>query len=269
MLDDFRVPRLSNDEVERIAAAVRLVLFSVDDPGFDLLDRVKDAAKESGPLSGIEILERHDEELGRAEALAYPSQKRIHIRISVAKAVSDNEPRARMTLAHELGHVVLMHRAPAARMHDGNRTFGSIPSSESAEHQARVFAAALLMPANIARQCADAEDLVARCRVSRLAAQIRLEQLRMKGSRPEPPFVRQLIESLRGEEKPATLERRGSRILEEAWSRSALAPNLDPNEFRLCRAGLLVRKSDHCRRVDTGFIVEGGHIVSYRDLENR
>ena len=62
---------------------------------------------------------------------------------------SCGDGRARMTLAHELGHAIMHaeqgavdHRAAGAI---GATTLSKINASESAEHQAKVFASALLI----------------------------------------------------------------------------------------------------------------------------
>ena len=83
--------------------------------------------------------------------------------------------RIRFTLAHELGHVLLGHvqeRFPAAR-------------DEAAEQQANIFASRLLAPACVLRalEVETPEALMTLCGLSRKAAEVRLERMRILRAR--------------------------------------------------------------------------------------
>lgn len=121
----------------------------------------------------------------------------ISLREDVAERVDRGDERARMLLAHELGHLALHHRdlmastsaamfkdewlKPSEALSPGVRIF------ESPEYQANCFASAFLMPlkacrAFVARKAdldedCDHQDLARNFAVSASAARIRLKQV--------------------------------------------------------------------------------------------
>ena len=88
----------------------------------------------------------------------------------------ENDPHARFTAAHELGHMLLhrtdkkLNRAPGVRAKYGNKSFSS-------EWQANEFGANFLVPEHIARCFDDPSELAANTLVSLRVAQIRLNSL--------------------------------------------------------------------------------------------
>jgi len=103
--------------------------------------------------------------------------------ITVKKSVHDKaywgDGRSRMTLAHELAHGVLhygvtMYRSTNAT---GTTALSRLNAAESAEHQAKVFAAAFLIDDKVAATLSSPEEISLEFVVSLEAAQICFERL--------------------------------------------------------------------------------------------
>jgi len=157
-LDDYPVDPRSDEELERIAEQIRKELgFSDED--------VPTAVQMLAALQekrGVEIVVRPDDEMGRKEAYATSDPARIFFGESTFARVGRDEPRARMTVGHEIFHCYVHPGAPKARMADGNATANFIKAPRSAERQARVGGAAILMPRQIVAKANSAAQLRAR-----------------------------------------------------------------------------------------------------------
>jgi Zn-dependent peptidase ImmA (M78 family) len=103
----------------------------------------------------------------------------ITVKRSIHEKALWGDGRSRMTLAHELAHGVLhygvtMYRASSA---SGTTLLSRINAAESAEHQAKVFAAAFLIDDEVARKLTTPEEISLEFGVSLEAAQICFERL--------------------------------------------------------------------------------------------
>jgi Zn-dependent peptidase ImmA (M78 family) len=128
------------------------------------------------------------------------------VMITVKRSVRDQairgEVRARMTLAHELAHAVMHHSAPFLRVVGAaDIADKSIAPYESAEHQAKVFAAAFLIHEDEAikivasalrtyrnkesAQVHASRDIAIEFRVSQEAAEVAFDRLVEKLKRQE------------------------------------------------------------------------------------
>ena len=124
------------------------------------------------------------------EAVSIPSERVIFIREDVYEALGRSQGRARFTVAHEIGHLVL-HGEVAEPFMSGNaatfyRKKGEIAPYRDPEWQAETFAGALLMPASTVRKLvADGgrsnELLSSVFEVSWAAARVRLEVMDQQG----------------------------------------------------------------------------------------
>ena len=107
------------------------------------------------PILIVEILEFHltnlgvtyeylpRQEMGDDHGRSFPNDGRIQIREDVYERACEGRGRDRLTIAHEIGHVILHGGLPLRRSvvsPDSIRTF------ESSEWQANAFAGELLMP---------------------------------------------------------------------------------------------------------------------------
>ena len=112
----------------------------------------------------------------------------ICVKRSVYTKARFGDGRSRMTLAHELGHGVMhLGAAPKHRRSDasGTTVLSRINASESAEHQAKVFASAFLIDDTMASEIGNAEDISAEFGVSLTAAEICLERLLTEAERSQ------------------------------------------------------------------------------------
>ncbi len=109
----------------------------------------------------------------------------ITVKRSVRDAAKMGVGRARMTLAHELAHAVLHFGTPLYRMIGaaGSTDLAKKAAYESAEHQAKVFAAAFLIHDEDAAQMHSAEEISVEFGVSLEAAKICFERLQRKADR--------------------------------------------------------------------------------------
>lgn len=82
-----------------------------------------------------------------------------------------------MTFAHEFGHLVLHPGAAKLRTESAQELVKRPKPFESAEWQARKFAAYFLLPDHIVRQFGTPRDLAEGCHVSFQAAEIRFQEV--------------------------------------------------------------------------------------------
>lgn len=114
--------------------------------------------------------------MGDDDARTYPEKRLIQLREEVYDAAAQENGRARFTLAHELGHL-MMHR---------NTSFARVnPQSppriyENSEWQADVFASYLLMPDELIMSCSSVDEVMSDFGVSRKAAELRFNK-KLKG----------------------------------------------------------------------------------------
>ena len=109
------------------------------------------------------------------EASCLPEKRVIYITESAFEGVMRNEERARFTIFHELGHLLLAH----SRSFHRDSIF-DFPIWENSEWQADQFAAEILMPLEIirAKNLTVAGELRKEFGVSYSAASVRLAKLR-------------------------------------------------------------------------------------------
>ena len=108
-------------------------------------------------------------------AFTDPERKSICISQEIYDKACENDPQARFTIAHELGHIFLDHKRDAVFAR--NNVNAEIPAYRDSEWQADTFAAELLMPAELARG-KRAKEMEALFGVSASAAQAREDRLR-------------------------------------------------------------------------------------------
>ena len=120
-------------------------------------------------------------EMGRATGKTEFAEGRVIISVkrSVHEKALFGDGRSRMTLAHELAHGVMHYGAAKHRVTGatGATSFSRTNALESAEHQAKVFAAAFLIHDNQAAEFGSAQEISEEFGVSLQAAEITLERL--------------------------------------------------------------------------------------------
>jgi hypothetical protein len=157
------VRRRSVDEIERLAKMVRQELGV--GPGdrlamqpvleFMLDDMVPDAY----------LAVENDQTMGGAEGRTDWHQPVITLSAGTYVALTKSDPRARMTAAHELGHLLMHTQQPVYYYRSKARDQRVDP-----EWQANVFAAALLMPRSALRKMSTVSQVKRTFGVSRGAA---------------------------------------------------------------------------------------------------
>jgi Zn-dependent peptidase ImmA (M78 family) len=145
-------------------------------------------------LGQFALITRSDQEMGDAEAYTQFNPPHIVVRNSVYRLARKADGRSRMTLAHELGHLVMHPGAAKLRSDFPPSNADELRPFESAEWQANKFASLFLMPLHIVREFTSASQLSESCRVSLQAAQIRFSEFGSVKSLPE--CITQSIERL-------------------------------------------------------------------------
>ncbi len=109
----------------------------------------------------------------------------IFVKRSVHQKAIWGDGRARMTLAHELGHGVMHYRTTMFRSSGavGTTDLSRTSPSESAEHQAKVFASAFLIDDAVAATLSSPEEISTEFLVSVEAAEICFERLAEEAER--------------------------------------------------------------------------------------
>lgn len=141
-----------------------------------------------------------DHELPAAEAEWDSTKMCVRMRESVFVGMQRNEPRARMTVAHELAHYVLGHkgilnRKPGIRMRDI-----SIASLRQEESEAKRTAAIILAPEYLIPKETTPEEIAAKFGLSAEAALYRFEEIERIRRRREGlhrPLPQSIIDYLR------------------------------------------------------------------------
>ena len=187
MSDDFRVPPLSDSQIREIASRVRE---SYGLPRTRPVNVIRCLETEWVlALSGRKRLQYilcDDNELPESDGRTEVSEfVRVSLRRSVHNLAKFGDGRARMTLAHELAHAVLhsgltLHRRVAA---SGATVLSKVRPSESAEHQAKVFAAAFLIQDDVAYELESPEAISLEFGVSLEAARLCFDRLRQLAER--------------------------------------------------------------------------------------
>ena len=133
--------------------------------------------------------------IGDAEAYTEFNPPLIAVRDSIYWLASRNDGRARMTFAHEFGHLVLHPGAAKLRIEYGNQPVKQIKPFQSAEWQARKFAAYFLLPTHVVREFGTPRELSEACHVSFQAAEIRFSETG-HSQKNTPQCVSELMEAV-------------------------------------------------------------------------
>lgn len=180
-LGGFRVAGRGVAEIRVSANNVRRILEIGDTPqDIDiglLLDRL--SVKYSITYDVLDPDEMPHEDV---EACWDPESMTMHIRSDVFEKACGDDPRARFTIMHELGHGLLGHRRTINRS-----GIDRAPKVyEDSEWQANQFAAELLMPLDVIRdrKLNTATKIEMHFRVSNQAATLRAKQLEKRRELP-------------------------------------------------------------------------------------
>jgi Zn-dependent peptidase ImmA (M78 family) len=182
MSEDYRVTKRSDKQVREIAHRTKLDYKADNRWPVNIIDHLQ-----SGRILTIQGQRKlvyrivDDREMvdsdGRTDFS--PEAVVISVKRSVHEKANWGDGRSRMTLVHELGHGVMHPGAAKFRRSDavGTTSISRINASESAEHQAKVFASAFLIDDAFAATLANADEISEQFGVSSTAAEICFERL--------------------------------------------------------------------------------------------
>lgn len=165
----FRVPPRSRAEILAAASALRRCFVPDDVLFFDIVRVLENAIPIAFPE--FELIVKQNEDLPNEQAISFPDEKRIFVREDVYNAAVSGNGRARFTMAHELGHIVLHAGIPA--MYARSKKGSELRPYEDSEWQANVFGGEILAPTHIIKDMSVFE-IMHECGVSYTAANIQL-----------------------------------------------------------------------------------------------
>ncbi|MBO6696911.1 MAG: ImmA/IrrE family metallo-endopeptidase [Maricaulis sp.] len=174
----YRAPATSWSRIATAAWDLR-VGFGLDaTPFFPVMPFLEQVLSDKMEL--VELVVKPDEECGGAEGLTCPAGQMIVLPESTYRNATENVPRARFTVAHELGHLALHSNVQLARANPD----AIIKPFENSETQADRYAAELLMPYQHFNPNETVETIAAKFGVSQEAARIRHNEWRKKQGPP-------------------------------------------------------------------------------------
>jgi Zn-dependent peptidase ImmA (M78 family) len=191
-------------EIEEVARRLRKNLDVDDLECPDLISML-----ENGLIhiyTGLRLVRVLDENLPSSEAVTDCYNRTITVQESVFQACLRGEPRARMTIAHELGHIALGHSGTRHRQNISLGTHDEKREESDAWHFARVF----LAPTFLAVGCQSADQISEKFGLSADAADIRFAQLAELAKRGVEPSQRWKSRDRRSED---VRDSRGRRVL--------------------------------------------------------
>jgi len=165
------VARRSEWDIERLATAVRRELGVAPGARIAMQPVLEMALDDIYPGAYYTI--EFDCDMGGAEGRTDHFEPKISLSASTYVGLQIADPRARMTVAHELGHLLMHTRQPVYHYSSRARDRHVDP-----EWQATYFAAALLMPAAAFRKMRTVKQAKQAFGVSRNAALRRARDLR-------------------------------------------------------------------------------------------
>jgi Zn-dependent peptidase ImmA (M78 family) len=200
-----------------------------------------------------------------AQTLAIPGKVEIKIGKSIFEKAKMRDGHALMTLTHELGHAVLHEKpVPLARPIIETKRPEYLRAYESAEHQAKYFAAAFQMPRQIVLRFSSAEALARERHVSLMAATIRMAQCAPKTKRTIPPDTQRIIDEIKANSLRPSLRSVNERPIGndalKLWDKAPCIPDEDPTEYRQAPSGFRIKKTEFNKVNAQGWFIENGRI---------
>lgn len=112
-------------------------------------------------------------ELPHEEARTYPNKNKIEIRTDIYDLATINDGRSRLTIAHELGHLLLHteENVSFSRVSD----IKQLPAYKNPEWQASAFAGELLIPKHLVKGMS-VEEVMMACKTSKEATTYQLKK---------------------------------------------------------------------------------------------
>ncbi len=173
--ENYVVPARSWDNIAQVAESVRYHLGLQGIPFVPIVEAVENILDLKMNFVRFEVGDYV--EMAGAEGLTDPNGEFIMIREDVYEKAVAGDGRARFTIAHELGHLVLHTGIPLARSVYGD----GVAAYCKSEPQANQFAAEFLMPRAMIAPGMSKSAVARNHGVSDEAAHLRVEFLRKRG----------------------------------------------------------------------------------------
>ena len=174
----YEVPPRSRDDLTRLAHFVHQISGYKGSGPFPIMRFVELVLPEI--YEDFELQVVRPRELGEKFGETYPSKHLIRLRQDVYDAAAGGQPFARMTVAHETGHLLVHNNIPLSLAR--KQATKSVPAFRSSEWQANAFGGALLMPADKIIRL-EPEEICEFYNVTITAASTQLRAVREKGAR--------------------------------------------------------------------------------------
>lgn len=161
---------LSRRDIREMAYLVRRVARKENDLYFDIVYFLENTLPKIDPDFALIVDEK--EKMGECHGLTYPEKNEIHIRTDVYERACNGSGRDRLTMAHELFHL-LQHdkeNISYARMPDGVE----VQAFRDPEWQANAFGGELLVPWHLT-QGMNVNEITRKCGVSTAAAKVQIK----------------------------------------------------------------------------------------------
>lgn len=159
---------LSRMNIRRMSEVVRMLDGSSDKLYFDIVGFVEKKLPELDPDFSFNVLTK--QEMGSCHGLTYPDKNEINIREDVYERACQNNGRDRLTIAHELFHLLQHGHQNISFARSGN---SEVPRYMDPEWQADAFGGELLIPKRLIGGLAEGE-IVKECKVSLKAAKYQM-----------------------------------------------------------------------------------------------
>lgn len=163
---------VSREQIRKMAWIVRKASGEENRLYFDIVRFLDVVLPKIDPEFSLIIEEK--EKLGECHGLTYPDRNEIHIREDVYDRALDGSGRDRLTMAHELFHLLQHEKRNIsyARAEGGQR----VAAFRNPEWQADAFGGEFLIPSYLARGLS-ADEIVDNCGVSYSAAWYQISKM--------------------------------------------------------------------------------------------
>lgn len=161
---------LSRIDIRRMAEKIRII-DGCHKPYFDIVKFLEIKLPKIDENFTFQVLPK--EEMGECHGLTYPDRNEIQIREDVYERACNDNGRDRLTMAHELFHLLQHEKVNIsfARVGKGRK----LESFRDPEWQSDAFGGELLIPCRLVKGMS-VEDVVFRCKVSESAARYQLSK---------------------------------------------------------------------------------------------
>jgi len=197
----------SEAEIRKLATRVRRELGVPNCASPDLVSVIK---RLPNIIPGFELVKLPEEEMNGADAAADCEDNKLFVSHKVWFALESGQPRARMTMAHEIGHFVAGHTETKFRMRGVNYSERSNFLTGIEEREAKEFAPHFLAPLELSNACTNVTELADRFQLSNEAAEIhwrRIERARRQSLGNKRPLPDSVIDFLKAAREKGTIIR--------------------------------------------------------------